>query len=150
MKINKYFFTGLGFITGTVFGISVIGLLSFTSAPVAPVPASGNNAVTSAVAHAYFSNYMADATPLNQVVRGFTVDKTQVDAMNSISSENPGLTSFRIYLGKDNGGNKVGIVVGVDNAGRDAVGNSIFSTDAPRTSPCPPICDVASPIAGSK
>ena len=89
---------------------------------------------------------MTGAAPFNQVIKGFTVDKPQLDAMNSIAKENQDLTGFRIYFGKDNNGKKIGIVVGVDSSGKDALKNTIFSTDSPISSPCPPICDVSSPI----
>jgi hypothetical protein len=148
MKINKIIFTGLGFITGTVFGISVIGFMSFTGAPAAPAPGSDIVAVSSDIARSYFTSYMSDAAPLSQVVKGFTVDRSQLEAMNSISRENPSLPGFRIYFGKDNNARKVAVVVGVDGAGIDAVKNTIFSTDARISSPCPPICDATSPIAG--
>ena len=73
----------------------------------------------------------------------------QLVAMNSLAKENSALTGFRIYYGKDNNARKIGIVVGVDNMGKDAVKNTIFNTDAPVSSPCPPICDTSSPISGT-
>ena len=146
MKINKYFFTSIGFITGIVLGISIFGLLSFTSGPATPAPGSGIIAITPAQANSFFKSYMSGAASFNNVIKGFTVDKAQLEAMNTISRENPNLTGFRIYFGRDNNARKVGIVVGVDNTGMDAVKNSIFDTDSPISSPCPPICDVSSPI----
>jgi hypothetical protein len=146
MKTNRFFLTALGFLTGMVSGVSIVGLLAFTNGAATPVPAAPIVPVTAAEAHGYFTNYISGATPLNQVVKGFTIDKAQLDAMNSISAENPGLTSFRIYFGKDSRASKVGIVVGVDDAGRDAINGRIYSTEAPKASPCPPICDTSSPI----
>ena len=148
MKTNKFFFTALVFLTGLVSGISIISLMSFTSTPA--MPSAGLAPVTSAVAHSYFNNYLSGATSFNQVIKGFTIDKAQLNAMNSIATENPALSGFRIYMGKDNSSNKVGIVVGVDNAGNDAVGNTIYSTDTQSLSPCPPVCDVNSPIILNK
>ncbi|MEI7895525.1 MAG: hypothetical protein WCJ26_00710 [bacterium] len=144
MKTKKYFFTALVFLTGMVSGISIIGFMSFTSAPAMPSP--GITPLTSAVAHSYFNNYLSGATAYNQVIKGFTIDKAQLSAMNSIAAENASLTGFRIYMGKDNNSNRIGIVVGIDNAGNDAVGNTIYSTDTQSLSPCPPVCDVNSPI----
>jgi hypothetical protein len=146
MKTSKYLLTAVGFLTGMVFGISIIGLLAFTNGPSTPAPGGGIIPVTAATAKTYVSNYSAGAVPVNQVVKGFTIDKAQLDAMNSIAKENAELTGFRIYLGKDNSSRKVGIVVGVDKLGNDATKNSIFSTDGQQVSPCPPICDVSSPI----
>jgi hypothetical protein len=146
MKTNRFFLSALVFLTGMVSGVSIIGLLAFTNGASAPAPAVPIVAVSAAEAHGYFTNYMSGATAMNQVIKGFTVDKAQLDAMNSISAANPGLTSFRIYFGRDSRANKVGIVVGVDDAGRDAVNGTIYSTEAPKSSPCPPICDTSSPI----
>ena len=150
MKTNKYFFPALGFLTGAVFGISIIGLLAFTNGPVMPAPGTGIIAITSAQANGYFNNYMSGATSFNQVIKGFMVDKSQLEAMNNISAENPGLAGFRIYFGKDNTAKKIGIVVGVDTMGKDAITNTVFNTDAPKLSPCPPMCDASSPITGNK
>jgi hypothetical protein len=146
MKTNKYFFTGLGFLTGLALGISLVGLLAFKNGPGPQASGSNVTPITAVDAHLYFSKYMSGAVSLNKVVKGFTIDKSQLEAMNSISKENAYLTGFRIYMGKDNSSRKIGIVVGVDNLGLDAVKNTIFYTDAPNLSPCPPICDDTSPI----
>ncbi|MEI6683736.1 MAG: hypothetical protein WCO44_13955 [Bacteroidota bacterium] len=146
MKTRKYFPTALGFVTGTIFGLSVFFLLSFTRVAPSPSPDSSSNAISAAVAHSYFNNYMSGAVAASGVIKGFAIDKSQVDAINSLSTETPGLTAFRIYFGKDNNGGKIGIVVGVDNLGNDLVKNSIYGTPAQKFSPCPPICDVSSPI----
>jgi hypothetical protein len=129
-----------------VFGISVIGLLSFTSAPVAPSPVGGIGPITVEQANSYVKNYVSDATSINQVIKGFYVDKAQLEAMNNLASENPEFSGFRLYFGKDANGRKVGVVVGVDITGKDAFKNTIFGTDSPNSSPCPPVCDVNSPI----
>lgn len=144
MKTNKFYFTAAGFLTGLVLGISIFGLVAFKNSPDAP--GGGVGPVSSTDANTYFKNYMSSATPLNQVVKGFTIDKTQFDAMSMINQENSALTGFRIYLGKDNNARKVAIVVGVDSYGKDAVGNTIYNTDSQGTNPCPPVCDASSPI----
>jgi hypothetical protein len=146
MKTNKYFFPFMGFITGMVFGISIIGFLSFSSGPASPPQGNGIIAITTTEAHGFINKYLSEATSLNQVIKGFTIDKSQLDAMNAIAKANADLTSFRIYMGKDNSSRKIGIVVGVDNAGKDAVKNGIYNTMGSKLSPCPPICDATSPI----
>lgn len=146
MKTNKYILTAAGFFSGIALTVSIMALYSFTGAPEPAGPPTGIIPVSATVANAYYKNYMAGAVSVNQVVKGFTVDKSQVDAMNSIARENPVLTKFRIYMGKDNNGRLVSIVVGVDGRGLDAVGNTIYNTDAPGN-PCPPVCDAESPIA---
>jgi hypothetical protein len=147
MKINKYFFSAAGFLAGIGSGIAIMGLLAFSNHPGASAPGGGMTPVSAAEANSYFRNYMAAASPMNQVVKGFTIDRVQLDAMNAIARENNGLTGFRIYMGKDASGRSTAIVVGVESSGKDAVGNSIFNTDAPNTSPCPPVCDSSSPIS---
>ena len=136
--------TALGFLTGTVFGISVIVILSFTSGP--GNPGSGITPISPADAHTYCKNYFSTTEAFNQVIKGFTLDRSQFEAMNSLVRENSTLTGFRVYFGKDSNSKKVGIVVGIDSNGKDAVNNTIYNTSSPTLDPCPPICDVSSPI----
>jgi hypothetical protein len=150
MKTNKFFYTVIGFITGIAAGISVVGLLSFSGGPATPVPGGGLAPITTDMAHSYLLKYLSDAAPVATVVKGFTIDKIQLDAMNAIAKENPDLAGFRIYMGKDNAAKRIGIVIGVDANGNDAIKNTVFSTDAAKLSPCPPICDVTSPITLDK
>jgi hypothetical protein len=145
MKTNKYFLTAIGFFSGMILTISFMGLFAFSSGPGSSAPGGGNVPVSATVANGYFKNYMAGAVSFNQVIKGFTVDKNQLEAMNTIAKENTTLQSFRIYMGKDNKTAPVSIVVGIDSRGMDAVNNTIYSTNSPGN-PCPPVCDVASPI----
>ena len=145
MKTNKKFFTAAVFFTGLVLGISIMGLLAFTSAPSTPAPGPAINPVSSTDANLYFKNYLAGAATFNQVIKGFTIDKTQLNAMNIIAAENSTLTGFRIYMGKDNKSLNIAIIVGINSNGKDAVTNTIYKTDAPGN-PCPPVCDATSPI----
>lgn len=147
MKNNKYIITAIGFLSGMVFGIATIGFFSFSNGPASPVPAGGVVPITAAEARNYYSRYISEAGSFNQVLKGFTIDKAQLEAMNNIAKENPALTVFRIYMGKDNNSRKIGIVVGVDEKGLDAVKNTIYNTDSQNLSPCPPVCDLNSPIA---
>lgn len=145
MKSRKYFFPLMGFVAGVLAGLSIFGLFAFASAPAGPA-GSGIVAISKTQAQAYVSNYLSKALPTNAVIKGFTIDKQQVEAMNNIARENPALTGFRIYMGKDNNSAMVGIVVGVDNTGQESLTNTIYSTDSKTLSPCPPICDTQSPI----
>ncbi len=150
MKTKNYFVASVIFLTGLFSGISIIGMYSFTGAPSSPPAAGKNTPVSAAEAHTCFVSYMADAVPMNAVIKGFTLDKAQLDAMNAISKENADLAGFRIYMGKDASAKRIGIVVGVDNTGKDAIKNTIFSTDSRQLSPCPVVCDVSSPIVLDK
>jgi hypothetical protein len=143
MKRNKYFFTAAGFITGIISGISVMAILAFSSPG---TTGTGINPITAAEANNYVKSYAAGATPVNQVVKGFMIDRLQLEAMNSLARENNSLAGFRIYLGKDRNARKVSIVVGVDNNGLDAATNTIYNTESPGSGHCPPVCDNTSPI----
>ena len=146
MKTNKYFFSAIGFLTGLIMGISILVFSAFTNGPKPSVTGSGVSPVTATDANKFVKNYLAGAANFNQVIKGFTIDRTQLDAMNKIIQENTGLTGFRIYFGTDNNSHKIALVVGVDNNGNDAVNNTIYNTDSHLTNPCPPICDVNSTI----
>lgn len=134
------------FFAGLFSGIAIIALYSFVNAPSSPQAGSKVTPITAAAAHQYVAKYLTDAAPLNQVIKGFTIDKTQLEAMNAILKENAELAGFRIYMGKDESSKKFGIVVGISSTGADAVKNTIFNTDSQLLSPCPPVCDVTSPI----
>jgi hypothetical protein len=145
MKSTKIKLILPGFLAGLATGILFMVTSSFTSTS---SPGSGAGVVPVSVtqANGYFKNYMAGAASFNQVIKGFMVDRYQLEAMNTLVSENSGLAGFRIYFGKDAAGKKIGIVTGIDGNGRDAVSNTIYTTDSQGTNPCPPLCDVTSPI----
>ena len=145
MKTNKLVITALGFFGGIIFTVSMMGIYAFSEAPAAAAPGGTLGTVSASVANTYFKKYIAGAITYNQVIKGFAVDKSQLDAMNNIAKENAGLVGFRIYFGKDNDLKPVSIVVGVDAKGLDAVTNTIYTTNAPG-SPCPTVCDNQSPI----
>lgn len=146
MKTNKSVLTGIGFILGIICGISIMALVSFTKDTNNSNNRDGAILISSAQAKTYFQNYMGSAEKFNDIIKGFMVDKAELSAMNLIANENPNLTSFRIYNGKDNNSAKIGIVVGVDSKGRDAVNNSIYNTDSALCDPCPTVCDLNSAI----
>ena len=108
---------------------------------------AGVTPITPSEARNYFKNYLSVAQKSAEVIKGFTIDLSQLEAMNNLIKENPGLSGFRIYLGRDDTSKKVGIVLGVDKDGKDAVTSTIYNTDSLNLSPCPPICDVNSPIS---
>jgi hypothetical protein len=135
-----------GFLIGIVMGISIFGLLSFTNGTSVFGFGDTVSTISASEANAYVKNYQLSVESSSNVIKGFTIDKTQLEAMNLIASENASLSGFRIYYGKDNLSKQVGIVVGVDNQGKDAVNLSIYSTSAALSNPCPPVCDSESAI----
>ncbi len=145
MKKNQFTLMAVTFISGIILGVSVLGLISFTGSAVVPAPLPAVTKISVQDANTLFKAYYNTATPTNQVVRGFTINKDELSALNSLSAENPGLAGFRIYLGTDNTSGSVGIIVGVGNTGMD-VTTSIYRSAAISSGPCPTICDVNSSI----
>jgi len=145
MKNKKILWTALPFLAGAIFGISLLGLLSFTgpSGPQDPVIAR----ITAADAHTYFQNYYRNATTYNSKIKGFTVDKAELTVMNSILGAVPATAGFRFYFGNNASGTSILMVCGVDANGADMTGN-IYSVTTNRVGPCPPVCDAGSSISG--
>lgn len=148
MKRNQITLMTVTFISGLILGISVIGLFAFTNISQVPAPLAGVNKISEQDAKVLFRNYFTTATPMNVPVKGFAISKEQLSALNMLANENPGLTAFRIYLGKDNSAGNVGILVGVNGSGMD-VTNTIYRAVAGQSGPCPTICDAASTITSN-
>jgi hypothetical protein len=146
MKMNKFAFTALGFVSGIISGITIFALVAFTSSPPSAPTGGPITPISATTANQYFKNYNSTATSFNNVLKGFTLDKSNLDAMNNIFQQNSALAGFRIYFGKDNSSNNVAIVVGVTTSGTDAVTNLIYSFTSQNTNACPPVCDNNSPI----
>lgn len=136
------------FAAGLVAGLIGVSLFSF-------IPGNSGNQgenvtnITVEDARSFFTNYMSSASPLNEVMKGVAIDENQLDAMNRIKNENPLISSFRIYFGKDNAGNNVGMVVGVSASGSDLTQGTIYSTPAWNFNTCPVVCDAASQITSN-
>jgi len=144
MKMTKFTFAALTFVSGIVLGISVMGLFSFTSPNPATAALQGVSKIGVPEAYTLFHGYYDNASSTNQVVKGFSISKEQLSAINYLSNENPSLSAFRVYMGFDETIGNVGIVVGVNSAGQD-VTNSIYKAPG-GAALCPTICDVASGI----
>lgn len=148
--MKKILSGSLLFTSGLLAGFFLLSLFSFTGAPTPSAPGGGLTPISVDSANALFKGYMADAAPLNQVLKGFALNKSQLEAINTISAQNPDLTGFRLYLAKNKAAKQFILVVGVDNTGKDAVKNSIFATETQVAGPCPTVCDVTSPITTIK
>ena len=61
-------------------------------------------------------------------------------------AQDENLNGCRIYLGKNNSNKDVRIVVGVNKNGVDVVTNGVYQAPSSFSSPCPTVCDGASPI----
>jgi hypothetical protein len=101
--------------------------------------------ITALAANGIFRQYYTLASSLNARLKGFAVNKDQLSAMNSISSQNSSLVGFRIYLAKSSTVYK-SIIVGILSNGRDSTSNTIYETELTSSGPCPDVCDAESPI----
>lgn len=146
MKKNQFAIISATFFSGIVLGASIFGLISFTNPtpPVSLMP--GVSKVSLQEASSYIRAYTDHATPSNEVIKGFVINKEQLDALNQLANENRSLSLFRIYMGSDANGNRVGILLGIDGQGSDASGSIYMATGG--ASPCPPVCDGNSSLMG--
>ncbi len=94
-------------------------------------------------ANIWFNRYMKN--PYSGILKGFKINVVQLQIMNDLLDADSTIVGFRIYTGVKADKSKVGMVVGVDEAERDIV-STIYSSDIDRYGPCPPVCDVQSPI----
>ena len=148
MKKNPVAIIVVAFVAGILLGVSTLGLLSFTGAVTVPAPVQATSKISLQDAQSLFRNYFSKAAPTNAVFKGFALNKAQLGALNSLSAENPNLAGFRIYMGMDNSNASVGIIVGIDNTGKDNM-NSIYKASAGPSGPCPTICDGTSGITAN-
>lgn len=147
MKKNRHsLFTG--FFAGLLAGASLLSILAFANRQQSPSNAEGFELITSAQAETQIHDYRKDATPVNQVIKGFVINKSQFEAMEFLTIENPSLSGFRIYFGKDSTGTSTAIVLGVDANGKDHIKGSLFTTSALTAGLCPRLCDTESPFNG--
>jgi hypothetical protein len=137
---------GIAFVAGIILGATTLSLFSFSGSGTLPVtPAPEISKMSLQDAQASFRRYYDNASPVNEAIKGFAINKEQLAAMNSLSNENPNLAGFRIYMGIDNNSTGVEILLGIDNTGRDNA-NTIYRTSSGSSGPCPPICDQSSSI----
>lgn len=148
MKKVRLISVSLGFLSGMIFGVTILALTGFNSSPATTPPAGSVNPISLQNANIAFKKYLLSAVPFTtkDTLFGFTVEKPQLEAMNNLVKENSSLITFRIYKGIDSNSKKIGIVVGVSSTGKDAVNNTIYATESKALDPCPPLCDTQSPI----
>lgn len=145
MKRINYFLLILAFIAGSIGTISLIGVITYANRSVPPGTAPQPGVIpNAAIANGFYHKYADHATAI--VMKGINIDKEALEAMNTLKG-NPLVNSFRIYFGVDNGGAKIGIIVGVNSANKDIIiTNGIYETNSLNFGPCPDLCDNTSPI----
>ena len=137
---------GVAFIIGAISTVSFLSLVSFTGMSVPPSKSGAAAAISASDANLLLKEYLKTAGTPALPVKGVFLDRKELEALNQLAGENPGLAGFRIYFGKEKTGLLVGIVVGVDANYADVAGSNIYKTDSPKTGPCPTVCDKSSPI----
>ena len=143
MKFNNITKKGTTFITGLVIGILTVISSGFitggqSQAELQTVDLNEATRLT--------GNYTSSATPMNEIFKGFAVNIEMLDAMKSLYEENNKFIGFRVYMSADNKGVASNILVGINEAGKDATGNTIYLTSASSGGPCPTNCDSSSPL----
>lgn len=109
-------------------------------------PSNGIELISVEEAKNLLQHYLTTADSPDTPVKGVFLDRNHLDAMNTIKAETPALTGFMVLFGKVETGATVGIVVGVDNKNQDEAVKKIYKTQSVGTGPCPPFCDMDSPI----
>jgi hypothetical protein len=145
MKLPKLSLSN-GFFAGLFAGAAFIVAIAFTFKPAGLPAKDGIDPIGISQGNALIRKYLDGAVETKEVVKGMVVMKSQFEAMNKLYWENPELAGFRIYFGKDTAGIPKAVVVGIDEAGKDVVSGSLFSTPGDATGLCPRFCDDQSPL----
>lgn len=68
--------------------------------------------------------------------------------MGELLSKENKLGGIKVYYGVDDKGNNIGIVLGINEEGKDVIKEGdIQSIGTLHLGPCPPVCDASSPIS---
>jgi len=137
------------FIVGALIGGAILWISCFCFNKFCPRPnhetgqdTTGIYRITVEKANNYFRAYMDTNTIHVDTLKAFTINSEQFVAMQLISSDTS-VHGFRIYMGKDEKGKPVRMVVGTGSP--DKV-DKIYVTSDEASGPCPFSCDVSSPI----
>ncbi len=98
--------------------------------------------ITEGEANTQFHKYMENPDTIG-VLKGFTINMAQYNAMGQILSADTTVNGFRIYMGADSLANRLMMVVGTGSPDKTS---TIYETEAAESGPCPYVCDDASPI----
>jgi hypothetical protein len=152
MKKSKFAFITVVFILGLVIGSVAITLLSSSNPAPTPASAPPYTQITADSANKLFRIYYTNISSLNDKIKGFTLDREQVNALYAMASD-PAykIIGFRVYFGMDNAKQRLTMIVGIqsdstDLAAAGSASKSVYVTTSRKSSPCPPSCDKNSPI----
>ena len=137
------------FIVGALIGGTIVWMSCFCFTKCCPGTTCGTGLDTTGIyrvsvkkANNYFRAYMDTNTIHVDTLKAFTINSEQFVAMQLISSDTS-VHGFRIYMGKDDRGKPVRIVVGTGSPDKL---DKIYVTSDEASGPCPFSCDVSSPI----
>ena len=149
MKKINFLWISAAFVAGSVFGIALLGLVSFTGPSTPPGPTPAVNKINVADAKKFYQKFMHTApNPDTSRIGGFAIDRETISAMSNVLKDVPSLSAFRIYMGVDGSGNKITMVIGADASGSEMSTSVWTAAMGAKVGPCPPICDIHSPISG--
>ncbi len=138
MRKKRFPRIALAFVAGTIFGISLLAVVSFVNpAPPSPAPITPDEAKTLVTAY----RNTAHGSPY-----AFKVDENMFAAMKSLNDLDKDIKEFRIYLGIENKSDTLGVVVALNKQGRDDLSKPLTRTVSQHSGMCPPVCDSQSPI----
>jgi hypothetical protein len=141
MASSSFLRSGMLLLTGVVAGVIIgVGVISFaqdnsSSSVDIFIPVNVKKASSAVI------NYLNDARPVSMVLKSYTISKVQYEAMGKIAENNKGYSGFRIYPGKNLSGEMIGIVIGLNDSGKEDTLHPIFETKFLKTGPCPDYCD---------
>lgn len=141
MKPLIHFKTLITFIAGSVTGALLIAFIIAPAQDPTGTSADIYSAVNVKNAKIMVQKYLNDAKPSTEPFRSFTITRTQYEAMQQIAAANKDFKGFRIYAGKDNSGNPVGILMGLNAMEKEDTIHPMYSTLAGKSGPCPTYCD---------
>jgi hypothetical protein len=152
MKKSKFTLVTVVFIFGLVVGSVAITFLSSSNPVSTPAPSPAYTTITADSANKLFKLYYNGVSALNDKVKGFSLDKEQVNALYAMAND-PAyrIIGFRVYFGMDKARQRLTMIVGIqsdstDFAASGSANKSVYVTTSRKSSPCPPSCDKNSPI----
>ncbi len=141
MKSRNSGKTVLTFMLGAIMGISLFVSYSFISGAPRPATTGELSQVNATEAQQLRDAYVGKAQPMNDIFRGFTVNKDQLDAMNLLIGENSELAGFRVYMGEDAENRAKMVVYGVNQSESIDMSTTIYVTEPNTSGPCPTLCE---------